>query len=478
LMIVLREIHKVFPDGTYALRGVTLELKAGEVLGLLGENGAGKTTLMKILSGIYEPTRGAIEIDGRPVRFRSARDAMREGIAMVHQHLSLVEELTPLENIALLEGPSLGGLGKLLRGKVEAIARSLGFEVEWDRPVGELPLGVRQRIEIVKALYLGAKVLILDEPTSLLSPPEVKSLLDIVRRLKAEGKAVVFITHKIPEVLPVADRIAVLRRGEKVGEYPPSVGPDVLVEAMVGKLKSWTLGREGEPSDVVLSVEDLWVYDRGRPLLQGVNLSVRRREVHALVGVEGNGQEALVDALVGLRRPARGSIRAGGLVAYIPDDRHGRALVLDLPLVHNAVLGIHRRFSRAGLFDWAGARRFAAKLIEEFSIVAPGPDAPARSLSGGNQQKLVVGRELSKRADLLIAHQPTRGLDVATTEYVHKLLVDVRNAGAGVLLVSSDLDEALKLADTVSVIYRGRIVLSKPAREAAVEEIGRAMAGL
>ncbi|MGC9118514.1 MAG: ABC transporter ATP-binding protein [Thermoproteus sp.] len=477
-MISLKEIHKVFPDGTYALRGVSLDLKPGEVLGLLGENGAGKTTLMKILSGIYEPTKGVVEVGGRPVKFKSARDALKAGIAMVHQHLSLVDELTPLENIALLEGPSLGGITRSLRGKVEAIARSLGFEVDWDRPVGELPLGIRQRVEIVKALYLGARVLILDEPTSLLSPPEIKSLLDVVRRLKAEGRTVVFITHKIPEVLPIADRIAVLRRGEKVGEFPPSVSPDVLVEAMVGKLKTWPLEREGEPGGAVLSVEDLWVYERGRPLLQGVDLSVRGREIHALVGVEGNGQEALVDVLVGLRKPARGSVRVAGPVAYIPDDRHGRALVLDLPLVHNAVLGVHRRFSRAGLFDWAGARRFAAKLIEEFSIVAPGPDAPARSLSGGNQQKLVVGRELSKRADLIIAHQPTRGLDVATTEYVHKLLMDARNAGAGVLLVSSDLDEALKLADSVSVIYRGRIVLSKPAREASIDEIGRAMAGL
>ncbi|CCC81762.1 ABC transporter ATP-binding protein [Thermoproteus tenax] len=477
-MISLKEIHKIFPDGTHALKGVSLDLRPGEVLALLGENGAGKTTLMKILSGIYEPTAGVIEIGGRAIRFKSARDALNMGIAMVHQHLSLIDELTPLENVALYMGPSLRGIDKNLERGVRAIAESLGFEIDWARPVGELPLGVRQRIEIVKALYLGARVLILDEPTSLLSPPEVKQLIDTVKTLRSQGRTIVFITHKIPEALAVADRVVVLRRGEKVGEYSPDTSPETLVEAMVGRRYAWALERSGGPGDVVLSVEDLWVYERGRPLLQGVSLSVRRQEIHALVGVEGNGQETLVDVIVGLREPARGEIRLRGKLAYIPEDRHGRALALELPLVHNAVLGLHKKFSRRGLFDWRGARGFASKLIEEFSIVAPGPDAVAKSLSGGNQQKLVVGRELSKGADLIVAHQPTRGLDVMTTDYVHKLLMDARNAGSGVLLISSDLDEALKLADRVSVIYRGRIVLTKPLGETSVDEIGRAMAGL
>ncbi len=477
-MIQLREIHKVFPDGTYALKGVSLELKPGEVVALLGENGAGKTTLMKILAGVYEPTRGEIIIEGKRVRFKGASDAFKAGIAMVHQHLSLVEELTALENLALLKGPLLKGVDKEMRARLEDLARSLGFEVDWNRPVGEMPLGMRQRVEIIKALYLGARVLILDEPTSLLSPPEVKGLIDTVRRLKSEGRTVVFITHKIPEALSVADRIVVLRRGEKVGEFGPNVSPDMLVEAMVGKAKAWSLERRGGPGEEVLAVKDLWAYERGRPVLQGVSLAVRRREIHAIAGVEGNGQEALVDVLVSLRRPARGEVKISGKLAYIPDDRHTRAMVLDLPLVHNAILGVHRRFSKAGALDWGRAREFAQKLIEEFSVVAPGPDALARSLSGGNQQKLVVARELSKGADVVIAHQPTRGLDVATTEYVHKLLLDVRNEGAGVLLVSSDLDEVLKLADTISVMYRGRIVITRPAGSISVEEIGKAMAGL
>lgn len=477
-MIQLREIHKVFPDGTYALKGVSLELRPGEVVALLGENGAGKTTLMKILAGVYEPTKGEIVIEGRRVRFKSASDAFKAGIAMVHQHLSLVEELTALENLALLEGPLLRGAYRETRARLEDLARSLGFEVDWDRPIGEMPLGMRQRVEIIKALYLGARVLILDEPTSLLSPPEVKGLIDTVRRLKSEGRTVVFITHKIPEALSVADRVVVLRRGEKVGEFGPDVSPDVLVEAMVGKARAWSLERRGEPGDEVLAVRDLWAYERGRPVLQGVNLAVRRREIHAIAGVEGNGQEALVDVLVGLRKPARGEVKISGRLAYIPDDRHARAMVLDLPLVHNAILGVHKRFSKAGALDWGRAREFAQKLIEEFSVVAPGPDALARSLSGGNQQKLVVARELSKGADVVIAHQPTRGLDVATTEYVHKLLIDVRNGGAGVLLVSSDLDEVLKLADTISVMYRGKVVVTRPASSISVEEIGKAMAGL
>ncbi|MGC8993792.1 MAG: ATP-binding cassette domain-containing protein, partial [Pyrobaculum sp.] len=295
----LREIHKVFSDGTHALRGVSLDISPGEVLALLGENGAGKTTLMKILAGVYRPTSGEIYIEGRRVRFRNARDAQRAGIAMVHQHLSLIPGLTAIENIALAEGAGLRPISAEVRQRAVKIAEELGFDVEWDRDVEELPLGVRQRVEIVKALYWGADLLILDEPTTVLSPPEVKSLFQVVRRLREQGKSVVYITHKIPEVLEIADRVVVLRRGVKVAEFTPPYDPKRLVEAMVGELRVEAVSRVGRPGErPVLEVADLWVYEGGRAVVQGVNLVVREREILAVVGVEGNGQEHLVEAIV------------------------------------------------------------------------------------------------------------------------------------------------------------------------------------
>lgn len=477
MLVSLEGITKVFSDGTVALRGVDLEIRGGEVLGLLGENGAGKTTLMKILAGVYKPTSGAIRIDGKPAKFKSAREAMRAGVAMVHQNLSLVPGLTALENIMLMHG--VGGVSRSsARRRAESIAAGLGFEIDWDKDVEELPLGVRQRIEIVKALYWEAKAVVLDEPTAILSPPEVKSLFGVVGRLKEAGKAVVFITHKIPEVSAVADRAAVLRRGLKVGEFQRPFDEGALVRAMVGDFKPPRLERLGEPGDLVLEVEDLWVYDGGRPAVAGASLRLRRREILAVAGVEGNGQEELVDAIVGLRRPARGSVRVRGSVAYIPDDRLAKGLLPEAPLLLNALLGLERRFSRRGFMDRRSAREFAEKIMAEYSVVARGADAPVLSLSGGNQQKFMIGRELSKGADVVLAHQPTRGLDVATTEMVHKALVDARNGGAGILLVTSDLDEALKLADVVAVMYRGRITALAPAAEASVEFIGAKMAGL
>jgi nucleoside ABC transporter ATP-binding protein len=445
---------------------------------LLGENGAGKTTLMKILAGVYRPTSGEIYIDGRRVTMRNARDALRLGIAMVHQHLSLIPGLTALENVAILEGADLAPVSGDLKRKVAKIAEGLGFEIEWDKDVEELPLGVRQRVEIVKALYWGADLLILDEPTTVLSPPEVKSLFQVVKRLKEQGKSVVYITHKIPEVVEIADRVAVLRRGLKVAEFMPPYDVKRLVEAMVGEVKFESVERLGRPGErVVLEVKNLWVYEGGRAVVQGVNLSVREREIVAIVGVEGNGQEQLVEAIVGVRK-SKGLVKIYGGYAYIPDDRQKKALIPEFSLVENAIIGKESEFARRGLISWQQATSFTEKLIKEFGIVAPGAWASVRQLSGGNQQKLVVGRELSRGAKLIIAHQPTRGLDVATTEYVQRLLVNVRNAGCGVLLVTSDLDEAYKLADTIAVMYRGKIVAYGPVEEMGAELVGRKMAGL
>ena len=475
--VLLRNIHKVFSDGTHALRGVSLDISPGEVVALLGENGAGKTTLMKILSGVYRPTSGEIYIDGKPVKFKNAREAMKFGIAMVHQHLSLIPGLTALENVALLSGGGLSPISQELRQKVAAIAQELGFEVEWDRDVEELPLGVRQRVEIVKALYWGAKLLILDEPTTVLSPPEVKSLFQVVKRLREGGRAVVYITHKIPEVLEVADRVVVLRRGLVAGEFKPPYDVDKLVEAMVGRRMAKGVERVGQPGEgAVLEVEDLWVYEGGRAVVQGVSLRVREREILAIVGVEGNGQEQLVEAIVGVRR-GRGVVKIHGGYAYIPDDRH-KALLLEMTLMENSIVGMEDRFAKRWLISWRDVEQFASKLIEEYNIVAPGPRAVVKHLSGGNQQKLVVGREFSRNAKLIIAHQPTRGLDVATTEFVHGLIVEARNRGAGVLLVTSDLDEAYKLADTIAVMFKGKIVAQGPVEEMGLEYVGRKMAGL
>ncbi|MEZ0319339.1 MAG: ABC transporter ATP-binding protein [Pyrobaculum sp.] len=478
MRVQLKEIHKVFSDGTHALRGVSLEIFPGEVLALLGENGAGKTTLMKILAGIYRPTSGEIYVDGKLVRPKNAKDALRLGIAMVHQHLSLIPGLTALENVAVLEGASVLPLSPQTRQRAVKIAEELGFEIDWDRDVEELPLGVRQRIEIVKALYWGADLLILDEPTAVLSPPEVKSLFQVIRKLKQQGKSVVYITHKIPEVMEIADRVAVLRRGLKVAEFTRPFDAKRLVEAMVGELEVEGVKREGRPGDVsVLEVEDLWVYEGDRAVVQGVSLRVRRREILAIVGVEGNGQEHLVEAIVGLRK-RKGVVKIHGGYSYIPDDRQRKALILDATLVENAVIGLEYSFSKYGIISWRKAEEHASKLIKEFNILAPGPRVLAKQLSGGNQQKLVVGRELSRGASLIIAHQPTRGLDVATTEYVHGLLIKARNNGAGVLLVTSDLDEAYKLADTIAVMYRGRVAAQGPAEKMSIDYVGRKMAGL
>ncbi|MEM0326690.1 MAG: ABC transporter ATP-binding protein [Desulfurococcaceae archaeon] len=478
MRVLLKEIHKIFSDGTYALRGVTLEIFPGEVLALLGENGAGKSTLMKILSGIYRPTSGQIFINERLAKPKSARDALKMGIAMVHQHLSLIPGLSSFENVALLEGPSLKPMSSQLKQKVLKIAEELGFEIDWDRDVDELPLGVRQRIEIIKALYWGAELLILDEPTTVLSPPEVKSLFQIVKTLKKNGKSVVYITHKIPEVLEVADRVVVLRKGLKVAEFTPPFLPEKLVEAMVGRYEVEKVDRVGAPGEnYVLEVEDLWVYEGGRAVVRGVSLKLREREILAIVGVEGNGQEHLLDAIIGIRK-SKGVVKIHGGYAYIPDDRQKKGLALDMSIVENVIVGRESSFSQFGIILWRRAEKFAAKIIEEFNMAAPGVKTAVRQLSGGNQQKLVVGRELKRGAKLIIAHQPTRGLDVATTELVHRLLIKARNAGAGVLLVTSDIDEAYKLADTIAVMYKGKLVAYGPVEEMDIEIVGRKMGGL
>lgn len=486
----MKGIVKVYPDGTVALRGVDFEVRRGEIHALLGENGAGKTTLMKILAGILRPTSGEIYVRGRRVRFRSAAEALRHGIGMVHQHLALVPVMTAYENIVL-------GLKGINRERVEELMESVGLKVPLDAPVETLSFGVRQRVEILKMLIRNVDVLILDEPTTNLTPMEVSELFKTLRRLRDEGKAVIFVSHKLREVLEIADRITVLRQGRVVGTLRrEEATPELLARMMVGREVFLRISKSpARPGKVVLEVHDLWVRsDLGTWAVRGVSFTVREGEIFGIAGVEGNGQRELVEALTGLRRVERGRVVVGGFdvtnsspdklyrlgVCHIPEDRHLLGLVLEMTVAENSVLGMHRwpRFTRLlGFLDQIAVRRHAEKIIEDFSVVAPGVDAPVKFLSGGNQQKLVAGRELSKNPRLVVAAQPTRGLDVAATEYIRKLLVRLRDEGRAVLLVSSDLDEVLDLSDRVAVMYEGEFMGIVRPDEVSIREIGLMMGG-
>lgn len=488
-----RGITKVYSDGTLALSGVDLAVRAGEVHGLLGENGAGKTTLTKIISGLLHPTSGEILWKGKRARFSSPREALGAGIGMVHQHFALVDTFTALENIALGEegGGILGPVqAASVRRRLEAIMEESGLEVPLDTPVEGLPVGVRQRIEILKMLYRKVDLLILDEPTAVLTPHEAEELFSVLRDLASRGKSVIFITHKLTEVMAVTDRVTILRGGKVVAvRERGETTPEELARLMVGEELPPLKERAGRPpGKEVLRVEGLTVPGpQGRPAVQGVSFSVRQGEILGIAGVQGNGQTELVEALIGLR-PWSGRVELSGIglaglgpseiaelgLAHIPEDRHGTGLVLDFSLAENAVLGRLRPFKDAfGRIKWGKIFRFTHELISQFSIQAPGPRVPARYLSGGNQQRLVVGRELSKSPKLLIANQPTRGLDVAATRYIRDLLLKLRDEGMAILLVSADLDEILELADRVAVMYRGTFagVLSR-------EELDRGRIGL
>lgn len=491
-IVYMKNIVKVYPDGTVALRGVDLEVRQGEIHGLLGENGAGKTTLMKILSGLLRPTSGEIYIRGQKVYFKSASEALKHGIGMVHQHLALVPAFTAYENI-ILGLPSK----QISREKIEKLMEETGLKVPLNARVEDLPFGVRQRIEILKMLYRNVDVLILDEPTTNLTPIETKELFQTLRKLKEQGKTIIFITHKLREVLETTDRVTVLRRGKVVGVVETSKAtPETLAKMMVGREVVFRIEKKpAQPGEPVLVVKDLWVRsDLGGWAVKGVSFAVYSGEIFGIAGVEGNGQTELVEAITGLRRVEKGKVMLLGEdvtnkppselyrmgLGHIPEDRHKLGLVLDMAVAENSVLGIHRLKQFIGkLFNikWKNVNRYARDIIERFEIVAPGVKAPARSLSGGNQQKLVVGRELSKSPAVIVAAQPTRGLDVAATEYIRKLLIKMRDEGKAVLLISADLDEVLQLSDRVAIMYEGEFMgIAKP-EELTEEQIGLMMGG-
>ncbi|MGC8963545.1 MAG: ABC transporter ATP-binding protein [Candidatus Bipolaricaulaceae bacterium] len=492
-------IVKTFP-GVVANAGIDFSLFFGEVHGLLGENGAGKTVLMSILYGLYQPDSGQIYVRGEQVRIKSPSVAIRLGIGMVHQHFMLVPRLTVLENMAVGWEPRRGPFldRAAMKKLVEALVEEYGLSVDPEAKVEELSVGEQQRVEILKALYRGAQILILDEPTAVLTEQEVEALFKTVRALRDQGKAVVFITHKLHEAMAICDRVTVLRKGKRVGTVPISEAtPEKLAEMMVGRevvfrVQPKPVSREGKE---LLRVEDLTVHDdRGLPAVQRVSFTLVDHEILGIAGVEGNGQKELVEALTGLRPPKAGRVflagkEATGLPArdlarlglvHIPEDRQATGLVLPFSLAENLILGRHREDGFA-LGPWAQLRRrvfhYAEDAVRTFSIVAPSVRVPVQNLSGGNQQRVVLARELGRNPKVVVAHQPTRGLDVAGMEFVWEKLLELREKGCGVLLVSMDLDEILMLADRVAVMYRGGIVGIWPKEEADKRELGLAMLG-
>jgi simple sugar transport system ATP-binding protein len=492
----LRGITKRFGSLT-ANDAVDLVAEPGEIHALLGENGAGKSTLMNVLYGLYQPDEGEILVDDVPVTFTGPGDAMAAGIGMVHQHFMLIPVFTVAENVMLgHEETKRGGFLDRRRAKrdVTEISRRYNLEVPPDALVADLPVGVQQRVEIIKALSRNAQVLILDEPTAVLTPQETDDLMRVMRALRDGGTSIVFITHKLREVREVADRITVIRRGKVVGTAEPSASTNELASLMVGRPVQLTVDKTpAEAQDVVLDVAGVTVLDdNGVVLVDDVSFQVRGGEIYAVAGVQGNGQTELTEALVGLTTPASGSIDVAGQritrlstdqlldlgVGYVPEDRLHDGLVGDFTVAENLVLDLYDKppFASGMAMNLRTIASNAVERVAEFDVRTPSPEAAARTLSGGNQQKVVLARELSRPLKLLIVAQPTRGLDVGSMEFVHRRIVAERDRGAGVVLVSTELDEVLGLADRIGVMYRGRIA-GEVGAGATAEEIGLLMAG-
>jgi simple sugar transport system ATP-binding protein len=497
-VLELQGITKRYP-GIVADDHVDFDLRRGEVHALLGENGAGKSTLMNILYGLTKPDEGEILVGGKHVSFSSARDAIESGIGMVHQHFMLIPVMTVAENIVLGVEPVRDGVLLDERGaeeRVRELSQQFGLAVDPTALVSSITVGQQQRVEILKALYRGAEILILDEPTAVLTPQEAGELFGIVRSLQADGKSIIFISHKLNEVLEIADRITVLRRGKKIDTVSrQGATEEGLARMMVGREVLLRVDKApASPTDVALEVKDLQVVDeRDLEKVRGVSFVVRRGEIVAIAGVDGNGQTELVEAITGLRRIESGTVAVGGRefqghltprmmidagIGHIPEDRHRRGLVLEFDLAENIALHDYDKQpdSKHGWLYPARLVQRAARLIKEFDIRGGGPLTLARALSGGNQQKVVVAREVARNPVVLIAAQPTRGLDVGAIEYVHRRLVAERDAGRAILLVSLELDEVLSLADRILVMYEGRIV-GEHAAGAGEEEIGLEMLG-
>ncbi|MEX0428838.1 ABC transporter ATP-binding protein [Nocardioides sp. DS6] len=498
MRLELRGITKRFGSLT-ANDHIDLVVEPGEIHALLGENGAGKSTLMNVLYGLYQPDEGEILLDGEPVTFAGPGDAMAAGIGMVHQHFMLIPVFTVAENIELGHERVRGGLLGFLdrrraRAAVEEVSQRYGLHVPVDALVQDLPVGVQQRVEILKALVRDARVLILDEPSAVLTPQETDDLMEIMRALKEAGTAIVFITHKLREVRAVADKITVIRRGRVVGTATPDASTNELASLMVGRPVQLNIAKDpADPGDEVLAAEDVRVVDEvGTVVVDQVSFAVRAGEIYALAGVQGNGQTELTEALVGLQPVQSGTVTIEGTdvtrattddilgmgVGYVPEDRLEDGLVSSFTVAENLVLDLYDQPPYAGRLnlDLGVIRTNAEQRVEEFDVRTSSVDHAASTLSGGNQQKVVLARELSRPLKLFIVAQPTRGLDVGSMEFVHARIVQERDNGAAVVLVSSELDEVMGLADRIGVMYRGKIIGEVPAGTSA-EEIGMLMAG-
>ena len=494
----LRGITKRFP-GVIANDSVDLDVQPGEIHALLGENGAGKSTLMNVLYGLYGADEGDIVIDGQIQSFTTPNDAIDAGIGMVHQHFMLVPVFSVVENVVLGDEPTNGfGVLNLRKGKkrLREISEKYGLSVDPDATIEDLPVGIQQRVEIIKVLFRDAKFLVLDEPTAVLTPQEVDELFAILRELRADGKGIIFITHKLNEVIEIADRISVLRRGKIVGSADPATAsPESLAELMVGRPVDLEIDKvDANAGDPVLAVSNLVVAnDRGQAAVSDISFDVRRGEVLGIAGVQGNGQSELVEAITGLRTALSGSVSINGTdttaatprtvhklnVAHIPEDRQTMGLVLDFTVAENMVLDSYYTddFSSGITMKWDEVDKAAAERVEHYDVRTPGIDVPASNLSGGNQQKVIVAREFSRDLDLIIASQPTRGVDVGSIEYIHNQIIKKRDGGTAVLLVSTELDEILALSDRIAVVFDGRLVAIVNRDETDATELGLYMAG-
>lgn len=498
--VELRGLTKRFGP-VVANDNVNLHIRAGEVLGLLGENGAGKSTMMNMLSGLYTPDEGEIIIDGKPVKFEGPGDGIAAGIGMVHQHFMLVPVMTVAENVVLGVEPTrkFGYLDiKKARRQVEEINEKYRLHVPPDELIEDLPVGIQQRVEILKVLFRSADVLILDEPTAVLTPQEVREFFGIVDTLKKAGKAIVFITHKLHEVLEISDRISVLRQGRITGEGDPKTLTEAdLAEMMVGRPVSFTTAKDpAKPGRTMLEMTDVTMLDENDDMvLDHVSMTVRSGEVVGVAGVQGNGQTELVEAITGLERIASGKIDFDGTdisharvrdrhkmgMAHIPEDRHKSGMVDSFTIAENMVLNNYYapEYSRGWAIDWPKVYETAARYCVEFDVRTPSVFLPGGALSGGNQQKMVVARELERETKLVVASQPTRGVDVGSIEYIHERLINSRDEGDGVLIVSSELDEIMGLSDRIYVMYDGKIVAEFDNTDGKADRnaVGLAMAG-
>jgi len=498
-VLEIRDISKHFP-GVIANQDISLKLYSGEILALLGENGAGKSTLMNIIYGLYQPTSGEIVVNDKPVVMNSPNDAIALGIGMVHQHFQLVPVMTVAENIMLgSESVKNGFLDtRTVAARIQELSHRYNLDVDPYAVIEDLPVGVRQRVEIVKALYRNANILILDEPTAVLTPQEIEGLFAVMARLREQGTSIIFITHKLKEVLRVADRIAVLRQGRLVGEADPQQATEASLAAMmVGREVILTVNKApAQPGDVVLDLQQISARDDlDHPALRRVTFQVHASEIVGVAGVQGNGQTELVEAITGLRKVNEGRILINGHdltnasprritevgeICHIPEDRHTYGMVDNYTIADNLVLNTYYQapYARGLTIHERAIREHAQRLVEIFDVRTPSVDNSGGSLSGGNQQKMVVAREFSRPIKLLVAAQPTRGIDVGSIEFIHQQIVEKRNHGVAVLVVSSELDEILALADRIVVMYKGEVIDIVPRAAATREGLGLLMAGV